>query len=289
MRLIKHLIIIVSVAPAIAWAPGVAAAARSPSPRSIAALLRTLSHSDSAHVQIVTFADPRLAPVKVVRGGAGRGTAAVSPGPMVPLRASADGTAQIVSFADQNAPPVTVLRGSPAMATGPAPNAASAKSGFGLLSAPGDADLDRVAYAVDGVESSHGADAAMWRPDFDGPQGPMQVSLLAAADSGSGDRFDPVQNRRLGKAYLALLYRRYGNWPDAIAAYNWGPGNMDAWIASSRPALGLPFEVEQYLDRVLRAAAMPPPNFSISLRPSPPAADGEARSRQSPPGRQPDR
>src|SRR6516164_1047365 len=82
--------------------------------------------------------------------------------------------------------------------------------------------LDRVAYAVDGAESSHGEDLAMWGPDPSGPQGPMQVSEPAAADVGGGDRFDPTENRAIGRAYLAQLYRRYRNWPDAIAAYDSG-------------------------------------------------------------------
>ena len=73
--------------------------------------------------------------------------------------------------------------------------------------------LDRVTYAVDGAESSHGKDRAMWRPDAAGPQGPMQVSEKAAIDVGGGDRFDVTQNRAIGRAYLALLHRRYGNWP----------------------------------------------------------------------------
>lgn len=50
------------------------------------------------------------------------------------------------------------------------------------------APLDRVANAVDGAESSHGNDMAMWRPDPSGPQGPMQVSEAAATDVGGGDR-----------------------------------------------------------------------------------------------------
>ena len=50
------------------------------------------------------------------------------------------------------------------------------------------------------------------------------------------------------------MYRRFGNWSDAIAAYNWGPGNMDAWIGSGRPASIFPFEVERYRDRVLHDA-----------------------------------
>src|SRR6185437_4305726 len=36
-------------------------------------------------------------------------------------------------------------------------------------------ELDRMAYAVEGAESSHGANPAMWRPNPAGPQGPMQV------------------------------------------------------------------------------------------------------------------
>ena len=85
----------------------------------------------------------------------------------------------------------------------------------------------------------------------------MQVSAAAAADSGGGDRFDLTQNRLLGRAYLALLYRRYGNWPDAVAAYNWGLGNLDSWIGQGRPAAGLPLEVEHYRDRVLRDGGIP--------------------------------
>ena len=92
----------------------------------------------------------------------------------------------------------------------------------------------------------------MWSPEWSAPQGPMQVSAAAAIDVGGGNRFDIFENRTLGRGYLALMYRRYGNWPDAIAAYNWGPGNMDAWIGSGRPSGGFPVEVERYRDRVLR-------------------------------------
>lgn len=111
--------------------------------------------------------------------------------------------------------------------------------------------LDRIAFAVDGVESGHGTDPKMWSPNPDGPQGPMQVSAAAAEDAGGGDRFDARQNRAIGRAYLALMYRRYGSWPDAVAAYNWGPGNMDSWIGDGRPYDKLPPAVERYRIRVL--------------------------------------
>jgi hypothetical protein len=116
--------------------------------------------------------------------------------------------------------------------------------------------LDRVAYAVDGAESSHGQDLTMWRSDPSGPQGPMQVSGPAAADVGGGDRFDPTENRAIGRAYLAQLYRRYKNWPDAIAAYNWGMGNVDSWVKAGRPADKFVTSVAAYLRRVLHDSGM---------------------------------
>jgi hypothetical protein len=150
---------------------------------------------------------------------------------------------ELVAFADPRFRPVTVLRGSPAPSPPPA---------IGLFGPARDADLDRVAFAVEGAESSHGMDPTMWSPKWSAPQGPMQVSAAAAEDVGGGNRFDLFENRMLGRGYLALMYRRYGNWPDAIAAYNWGPGNMDAWIGSGRPSSSFPLGVERYRDRVLR-------------------------------------
>ena len=128
--------------------------------------------------------------------------------------------------------------------------------------------LDRVAYAVDGAESSHGADLTMWRPDPSGPQGPMQVSEPAAADVGGGDRFDATQNRAIGRAYLAHLYRRYKNWPDAIAAYNWGMGNLDNWVSAGRPADKFVNGVAAYLRRVLHDSGMCDGSTAASVQPS---------------------
>ena len=137
-----------------------------------------------------------------------------------------------------------------------AESSASGNGGTGLLVPGGGAVLDHVAFAVDGAESSHGADARMWRSEPNGPQGPMQVSAAAAADAGGGDRFDEGENRALGRAYLARLYRRYGSWPDAVAAYNWGPGRMDVWISGGRPIDQMPPAVARYRTRVLVASGL---------------------------------
>ena len=126
--------------------------------------------------------------------------------------------------------------------------------------------LDRVAHAVDGAESSHGTDLAMWRPDPAGPQGPMQVTEAAATDVGGGDRFDTDQNRAIGRAYLAQLYWRYKNWPDAIVAYNWGVGNLDAWVKAGRPADGVVNAVAVYLRRVLHDSGRCDSSASVPVR-----------------------
>ena len=200
--------------------------------------------------EIVTFADPRRSPVRILRGDSER-TLAV-PGQVHPAAM----TMQVVTFASLRDRPVNILRGAGLPGTtetelfGPAPAA----------------DLDRVAFAVDGAESSHGADLRMWRPEPGGPQGPMQVSAAAAFDAGGGDRFDLAQNRALGRAYLARMYRRYGNWQDAIAAYNWGPGNLDAWIGGGRAADKLPLAVERYRNRALREAVLAETGITTASR-----------------------
>jgi len=218
----------------------------------------------AVNVEMVVFADPRRAPVRLLRGASHPTAPAGAParteilsfkpgGPEVRLirgvAAGPDaphlGRAEKVGFADARHAPVTIVRG-----------AASTEVSVELYAPAKDGELDRIAFAVDGVESRHGADPRMWRPELDGPQGPMQVGAAAAFDVGGGDRFDLQQNRRLGRAYLAQMFLRYGNWRDALAAYNWGPGNMDLWIGGGRRAEQLPLDVARYVARVLRDAVI---------------------------------
>jgi hypothetical protein len=190
--------------------------------------------------EIVMFGDSLHGSVRVVRGETGR-TMMVSEQP----RGVGGMSMEMVSFADPQERPVSILRG-----------AGLHLPNLELFGPASVADLDRVAFAVDGAESSHGADLRMWRPEPNGPQGPMQVTAAAATDVGGGDRFDVGENRTLGRAYLARMFQRYGNWPEAIAAYNWGPSNLDAWIAGGRAADRFPLDVERYRDRILRDATL---------------------------------
>jgi hypothetical protein len=191
------------------------------------ALSGPVPHPDAVKAEIVTFGDGHGASVQVLRGPS------TAPPP-------APDRVETVRFPGRDAPSVNVVRGP-----------STAGQAVELFSAADGGELDRVAFAIDGVESGHGRTPLMWRPDLDGPQGPMQVSAAAALDVGGGDRFDIRQNRLIGRAFLAQMYERYGNWPDAIAAYNWGPGHVDRWITLGRPVEQLPLETARYLLKVL--------------------------------------
>ena len=79
-----------------------------------------------------------------------------------------------------------------------------------------------------------------------GAMGLMQLMPETAAELGVSDPFDPAQNIDAGTRYLAMLLERFeGDEAKALAAYNWGPGNVEA----GRP---LPAETRTYLERVAR-------------------------------------
>lgn len=81
-----------------------------------------------------------------------------------------------------------------------------------------------------------------------GAQGVMQLMPATAQQLGVTDPFDPEQNIAAGVEYLAKLLRKYGdNETHALAAYNWGPGNVDKAIEAGR---AFPEQVLQYVRNV---------------------------------------
>ncbi|WP_238701245.1 lytic transglycosylase domain-containing protein [Mariprofundus erugo] len=61
-----------------------------------------------------------------------------------------------------------------------------------------------------------------------GAQGLMQLMPGTAADLGVKDAFNPEQNIMAGSKYLKQLMNRYdGDTKLALAAYNWGMGNLE--------------------------------------------------------------
>ncbi|MDQ7011278.1 MAG: lytic transglycosylase domain-containing protein [Mariprofundaceae bacterium] len=78
-----------------------------------------------------------------------------------------------------------------------------------------------------------------------GAQGLMQLMPETAKDMKVEDPFDPVQNIMGGSRYLKQLLHRYdGRLELALAAYNWGMGNLE------RQPDKLPEETRNYIAKV---------------------------------------
>jgi hypothetical protein len=94
-----------------------------------------------------------------------------------------------------------------------------------------------------------------------GASGVMQLMPGTMKDPGFGVapmRDDSeAENRRAGRDYLDAMYRRYGNEATALAAYNWGPGNVDKWLKTGADPKKLPAETKKYVSNILGGKATP--------------------------------
>ena len=86
-----------------------------------------------------------------------------------------------------------------------------------------DADLDRLTGAV-AMAESHGDPNAVSPA---GAQGLLQTMPKTFYSLGGTNPFDPRQSWQIGRKYLKQLLGRYHDTEKALAAYNWGPGNLD--------------------------------------------------------------
>lgn len=98
-----------------------------------------------------------------------------------------------------------------------------------------------------------------------GAQGEMQLMPATAAQLGVTNPFDPTQNITAGISYLkALLTQFGGDTASALAAYNWGPGN----VAAAQAAYGdswlnyAPSETQNYVTKIMGQLGLPLPGGS---------------------------
>lgn len=79
-----------------------------------------------------------------------------------------------------------------------------------------------------------------------GAQGLMQLMPATAQDLGVNNSFDPQENLDGGSRYLKQLLDKYdGDLDHALAAYNWGQGNVDR-----QGLANMPTETRNYIAKI---------------------------------------
>lgn len=91
-----------------------------------------------------------------------------------------------------------------------------------------------------------------------GAQGLMQLMPGTAGDMEKAlglppgaTRADPAANEKAGRMYMDQMLQKYGDQRLALAAYNWGPGNVDKWLASGADMSKVPAETKDYVTKIL--------------------------------------
>lgn len=90
-------------------------------------------------------------------------------------------------------------------------------------------------------------------------------------------RRDILESTRAAYKFLTQLYNQFGSWELALAAYNWGPGNVQkainrnlaAGLATDYWSLSMPAETMAYVPRFLAVAQVvkDPTAFGVHLNP----------------------
>jgi soluble lytic murein transglycosylase-like protein len=137
----------------------------------------------------------------------------------------------------------------------------------------------QVAAALDSAAKAAGVEPALvravsfaestWNPLKQGPvtshgwraKGLMQLGPDVIKDMHVTDPFDPSQNALAGARFLATLLKRYGSLSKAVAAYNFGPTNVDNGKTYPSETTTYVARVLDRLDveRKLAGGAAPPP------------------------------
>lgn len=94
-----------------------------------------------------------------------------------------------------------------------------------------------------------------------GAKGLMQIMPINFEPYGITDPFDVTQSANAGAHILSNLRDKFGNWNQALAAYNWGSGNVTKNPSESQ----WPQSVRNYVEKVLDGAELKSGNVFLPL------------------------
>ena len=80
-----------------------------------------------------------------------------------------------------------------------------------------------------------------WNPSATGKAGEIglvQIKPSSAMEVGIADIYSPPSNLEAGARYLTAQFQRFGNWRDALSAYNAGASNIQAGRGYADAILG---------------------------------------------------
>ena len=118
---------------------------------------------------------------------------------------------------------------------------------------------------VYGAESDYGRNAGFSEA---GALGPFQFTSATAKQWGVTDRSSFGQSTVGAARYYQWLLKKYkGDVGKAVAAYNWGPANVDRDVSTNGPQwrAHVPNETRGYLDKVLGALAKRQPGVTVRI------------------------
>lgn len=139
----------------------------------------------------------------------------------------------------------------------PAGGLQMASGGTGVFNAPANLQPLFTRYGTQyGVDPNVLAAMGMRESQFSagatspkGAAGVMQLMPGTAKELGVDPR-NTDQSIAGAAKYMGGFLKKYGDLDTALAAYNWGPGNVDEWIASGRDPAKLPKETRDYIAKV---------------------------------------
>lgn len=98
-----------------------------------------------------------------------------------------------------------------------------------------------------------------FNPNAYNPSGATGIMQIVPSAHPGVNAKDPNAAIPYAGSFLKQLYNQFGSWEKAIAAYNWGPGNLQKDIAKNGAnwKAGLPAETSNYLAQVNQVIDLP--------------------------------